>query len=371
MPCFPSSRFPDFGRTAARTSVAVTLAVMQLLAGVAGAIEPPSGGTSTVDVANPVTGTAVPIAARPPVNPPAAAGSPTPGERLLLDVTRSVAAADSIAAMVQQRVDLFGVRIDGKGSYLQQGRGEARTTRFELQMQSRSDNISLLEINVDDYLWRERRLPNRTEVTRVNLRRVRQAWQKAERASGQRPAFDFSRTSIAFGGLPKLLTKLEKNFRFGAVRETTIPSGSSQLPVYQVVGRWRAEKLAQMLPTQSEEILKGHPADLSHLPDHIPHEVLLVVDRDTLFPYVFEYRRYDSTDQRSLGDRLTDNANPGNAGVPFQRVAWLRLHDVQINRPVNTQKFIFNPGPDTEVRDITEEYLPPRDTAKLDSASAK
>ncbi len=365
MPCFPLPIFPSSDRIALHRPAAAALAVTLFLASLAGAIEPPTGDVSTI------TGAAVPIAARPPVNPPAAAGSPTPGERLLVDVARSVSAVDSIAAKVRQSVDLFGMRIDGSGHYLQQGRGEERMTRFELQMQSRSDNISLLEITVDDYLWREQRFPNRTEVTKVNLRRVRQAWQKAERASGQRPAFDFSRTSVTFGGLPKLLSELDKNFRFGAVRETTIPSGSSQLPVYQVVGRWRAEKLAQMLPAQSEEILKGHPADLSQLPDHIPHEMMLVVDRVTLFPYVFEYRRYDSGDEPSPGDRQTDDADTVSAPRAFKRISWLQLHDVQINRPVNTQKFIFNPGPDTEVRDITEEYLPPRDTAKLDSASAK
>ena len=246
-------------------------------------------------------------------------------------------------------------------------------TRFELQMQSHSGAISLLEVNVDDYLWREQRLPNRTEVTKVNLRSVRRAWQKAERNSGQRPAFDFSRSSMAFGGLPKLITELDKNFRFGAVRETTIPSGSSELPVYQVVGRWRTKKLTQMLPAQSEAILKGQPADLSQLPDHIPHEVMLVVDRVTLFPYVFEYRRYETADKPSTSDQPAGDADTVGAGAPFQRIAWLQLHDVQINRTVNAEKFIFNPGRETEVRDITEEYFPPPETdnARRDNADVR
>lgn len=290
-------------------------------------------------------------AAAPTKQPISAAGAGTPGNQLLTKVVRSLNGRDSIAAKLDQEVNLLGVRVIGKGRYLQQGRGPDQTTRLELQMNSHSPSKSnsLLEIKdeVGDYLWRERRTSDRYEVSKVNLRLVRRAWQRAEREAGRPASFDSRLSTLTIAGLPRLVSELNKNFRFGPVHQRKVAARSGDVAVFEVIGRWRAERLAAMLPAQSEAILSGHAADLTKLPEHLPHEVMLWIDRDTLFPHVFEYRRYRSDAESTVGDSL-----------PFERIAWMKLHDVEINRPIDPRQFIFKPGPNAEITDVTERYLP-------------
>ena len=143
------------------------------------------------------------------------------------------------------------------------------------------------------------------------------------------------------------MSELNKNFRFDQGREKRVATHSGNVAVFEVIGRWRPKRLAAMLPAQSEAILSGHAADLTKLPEHLPHEVMLWIDRDTWFPHVFEYRRYRSDAEPTDGD-----------SQPFERLAWLQLYDVEINRPIDPRQFIFKPGPNAEIIDVTERYLP-------------
>jgi len=295
---------------------------------------------------------------------PASAQTDAPGNQLLAKVVRSLNGRDSIAAQFYQEVNLLGIRVIGKGRYLQQGRGPDQTTRLELEMKSHSQSQinSLLEIKdeVGDYLWRERRTPDRNEVSKVNLRLVRRAWHRAELAAGRPVLFDSGLSTISIAGLPRLVSQLNKNFRFDQVRQRRVPTHSGDVAVFEVIGRWRPERLAAMLPAQSEAILSGQVADVTKLSEHLPHEVMLWIDRDTLFPHVFEYRRDRSDAESTAADRL-----------PFERIAWMKLSDVQINRPIKPRQFIFKPGPNAEIIDVTERYLPQGKTAKRETASQK
>ena len=238
------------------------------------------------------------------------------------------------------------VQVVGKGRYFQQGRGPDQTTRLELRMNSHSQNNSLLEIRDEagDYLWRERRTLDRNEVSKVNLRLVRRAWLRAEREAGRPASFNSGLSTLSIAGLPRLVSQLNKNFRFDQMRELRVPTHSGDVAVFEVVGRWRPERLAAMLPAQSEAILAGHAADLTKLREHLPHEIMLWIDRDTRFPHVFEYRRYRSDAE---GD-----------SQPFERLVWMKLSNVEINRPIDPRQFIFKPGPNAEIIDVTERYLP-------------
>jgi hypothetical protein len=278
-------------------------------------------------------------------------GESTPGNQLLAEVVRSLNGRASIAAKLRLEVNLLGVRVIGKGRYFQQGRGPDQTTRLELRMNSHSQNkinsLLVIKDEVGDYLWRERRTPDRNEVSKVNLRLVRRAWLRAEREAGRPASFDSSLFTISIAGLPRLVSELNKNFRFDQVHEKKVATRSGNVAVFEVIGRWGRERLAAMLPAQSEAILSGHAADLTKLPEHLPHEVMLWIDRDTWFPHVFEYRRYQSDADPTDGDSQT-----------FERLAWLQLYDVEINRPIDPRQFIFKPGPNAEIIDVTERYLP-------------
>ena len=64
--------------------------------------------------------------------------------------------------------------------------------------------------------------------------------------------------------------------------------------MWVVAGKWRREKLALILPDQSEAILAGQPVDFSRLPALLPTNVNMTLGRDEafpLFPYRIEFRR--------------------------------------------------------------------------------
>jgi len=193
-------------------------------------------------------------------------------------------------------------------------------------------------------------LPGRVQVTRVVLSRVRRSWQLATRRTNRLSPTAVPHQALAIGGLPWLTAQLVDNFRFGSLRQDEIKSRSGSVPVYEVVGTWRRDKLAKMLPEHAKAIMAGESTSLDDLAEQIPHEVLLLVDRETLFPYVFEYRRASSGDH-------TGSASAAST-VPMVR---MELFEVVLDAPIDPSKFDYKAGRGVEWTDVTERYLPPED----------
>jgi hypothetical protein len=279
-------------------------------------------------------------------------GPQTVGDRLVLQAATQLERRDSVAARLRHKVDLDGLELKGVGSYWQQGRGESLRVRMELRIMGQQS--SLLEVSNGRFLWTDIRLPTGRNVTRIDLRQLRSdpllAGDGNELAPGQASWSPMQpELAASTGGLPALLTSLSKNFTFlapQAMRLTFSPplvEETTSIPVFAVVGRWKPERLAELLSIGKSAAGSPEPAEL---PARFPQEVLLLVGQADLFPYRLEYRRNVST-------------APGTT-VPYQLSAdpmvVLELSDVAFNAPIAASQFDYTPG-DTEWNDRTAERL--------------
>jgi hypothetical protein len=103
--------------------------------------------------------------------------------------------------------------------------------------------------------------------------------------------------------------------------------------VFAVVGHWRPEKLATLVPNAAQ------PSEAAvKLPDRLPQEVLLLVGQADLFPYRVEYRRLETpcpaaTSGPTIPYQLS--ANP---------LAILELSNVTFDEQIQSGQFDYSPG---------------------------
>ncbi len=118
-------------------------------------------------------------------------------------------------------------------------------------------------------------------------------------------------------------------------------------PVWIVEGIWKPEKLIEAVPDQKSNIETGRPLDLKRLPAQLPERIVLSIGQTDLFPYRIEYLRRKSNSTAS-------GAGQGGAAPGYRSIVSMEWFDVQINRPIDPQKFVYQP---TGWTDGTEVFL--------------
>lgn len=193
----------------------------------------------------------------------------------------------------RQRGGLFGQKPIGSGVYEQQLSQNKLLFRMELKLQMGKEPSSLVHVcderREQSYLWMYRKLPHEdATISRIDVQRVIGA---LEETGNMGIIMEVGRWP-GLGGLPRLLRGLHASFDFDSLEETQLPG---QFPVWRMKGHWKPDKLAVLLPEQRQTIAAGKPADLSRLPDHLPHYVLLFLGKRDLFPRRIEYRRTETS----------------------------------------------------------------------------
>ncbi len=261
-------------------------------------------------------------------------GTPT-GQELVAQAVQALLLRAGIEAKTRQRVNIFDQQLVGSGMYLQLAQGPKLLLQLDLKLRLGDQPSSLRQISDGDFLWILQYQADQTSVSRVNLRRLRDAAARAE------PTIVPPSFWMALGGVPRLLSQLEENFQF----RTPQPLMVAKLPVWSVEGEWKPEVLARLLPDQKDDILAGRGAHLEALPQHLPHGVTLILGRDQiipLFPYSFSFYRDESTE---------GNATPRR--VPL--VTW-ELFEVRTRTDLDPSQFEFRPN-DQQVKERTDEYI--------------
>jgi len=247
----------------------------------------------------------------------------------------AVESLSSVTAQVRHRVDLFDNQLVGLGSYSEQRSAKGLELRLELVFQLGDDNKSTLtQVCSGQYLWISR---DRDPPRRIDLARVAKAI--GERGGFARPGKIGNWPGL--GGLPKLLRGLNANFDFTFIEETRL---DDQLPAYRLQGDWRQEKLSKTLPDQQRASRAGTPADLDRLPPHLPHYVVLYLEKQGLFLRRIEYWRRPSAKTREQGTQKD------------RTIVSMDLFDVVLNAPINPARFHFDPG-DAKPIDQTNAFL--------------
>ena len=243
---------------------------------------------------------------------------------------------NSLAAGMQYQANLFGHQISGSGEYSEQRSEPFPKVCLKIAMPLGDRVGALVEVcDGQRYLWTYRRLLDQEKLTRIDLSYV------AKATANSKPARPISRLTgtVGLGGLAGLVRELRRNFRFEVAGQTSF-SGE---PAVQLRGQWLPKPLAKVLPEQKEAILQGKEADLTKLPRHLPHEVIVTLGQDNKLLYRVEYRRFADKKDSSLS-----SAGEGNVVLEW--------YNISRNNPIAPGTFEYHPG-DITISDRTQSFL--------------
>ncbi|MBM4092867.1 MAG: hypothetical protein FJ276_26185 [Planctomycetes bacterium] len=258
----------------------------------------------------------------------------TDGQALVARAAEQLLYLPGLTAKTRQRVEAFGQKAVGSGTYLQLPQPHKLLLRMDLKLQVGEHVTSLQQISDGRYFWFRRDSGGQTSLVRVNLRKLR-----TEASASSSP---ISPTLwVALGGLPKLMDMLAGYFAFQPARPTSV----GDVPVWSLEGSWKPEVLASLLPEQRDAILAGQPADLTKLPEQLPHGVTLVLGRDQIipyFPYVVSFYRCTSVEE------------DGHVSIRRQPMVTWELFDVCLQPDLSPSEFDYAPA---KWEDRTNDYV--------------
>ena len=211
---------------------------------------------------------------------------------ILQSAIRTLERRPTVKAKIRHQVNLFDKNLAGLGSYLEQRYLGKQFSRMELIIQLRGQTSSLLQVCDGRFLWTYRKLGDESKLTRIDIDRVAEHLGKARTV-----ADDGQGVLPGLGGLSQVLRGLNRSFDFTTADPGRL--GKQRRPVWRLVGRWKPERLVEILPDQEKAVRRGR-ADLSKLPGHVPDRVVLMLGQEDEFPYRIEYRRQGPEDDRAL-----------------------------------------------------------------------
>jgi len=263
--------------------------------------------------------------------------NPPDGPALLARASGQLTSLPAVEVKLRQTARLFGQEVTGTGTYLQRQSPRGQLLRLELKLQVGDQLSSLQQVCDGRFLWIRRDVASAVSLGRVDLERIRDAIR-----DGGRPTWvDGASNWLAIGGLPQLLAALGENFQFSAPQAVR----SDKASLWLMDGRWKPQRLAELLPDQRDAILTGQSADLARLPPQLPTDVRVLLDQNDLLPYRIEYRR-----SRASGK----TASPDAAAA--EPMAVLEILDVRRPQDLDPGLFAYEPG-NQEVIDYTDLYL--------------
>jgi len=268
----------------------------------------------------------------------------------------------SVAAHLDYEVFLDNRQLRGSGDYWQLGSGEDLRVRLELRINSQKS--SLLQVSNSRFLWTDQRLVSGRVVTRIDLRKLRAdpllrptEIEEIQPGHASWSAIEPGSAAIC-GGLPTLLSSLVAHFAFAppqasvleiSLKQPDTSTRVTRIPVFVVVGRWRPEMLAQLLPPPPEGQDSAAETQAPSLPERFPQEVLLLMGQADLFPYRIEYRRLE---QQPQGESAAPATSYQLSAKP---TVWMALSDATFDLPIAAGQFDYTPG-DADWVDRTAEY---------------
>jgi hypothetical protein len=290
------------------------------------------------------------------------------GDQQLLQAIARLEQRGSVTARIQHEAHVGGLRLDGKGEYLQQGRGTGRHVRWLLESQHEGVRASLLQCTDGRFLWTDRHIATGRRIQRVDLWQLRRMSKLISGESVESPSTESApflpQLSASFGGLPMVLESLRAHFAFTSPGTFRAPEnlGLGAQPVLGLIGRWRPESLAtvvadlskldegQLTPQVMTERLQQRLAS-GALPARMPINVLVLLGAQDLFPYLIEYRSAD--------DVLASADVPPQSLFQLSRqpLARLEFYDVVFDREINNVEFIYEPPVEPAWYDGTDTYV--------------
>ena len=230
-----------------------------------------------------------------------------PGNKLILKSIERLGQLRSIEAHINQQVNMFGRSVLGAGEYRQINVGQDSLIRLDLKLQLDEQFATLQQIVDGKFIWtyEERPLAVPTaedaeqnqhlaadksgvsrHLSRVNLDLVKEAYATGNVDGSSRLQ---ALPSLGQGGLEGMLSELGDLFSFTEPQAGKLHSTD----VWLLFGTWKTSVAKELFENEKAKQTKKKGADAGDvgLPAHIPHQVIIALGREDLFPFRFEYRR--------------------------------------------------------------------------------
>lgn len=253
------------------------------------------------------------------------------GSALMRAVAQRMATHTTIQTKMRVRAELLGDPLVGSGRYVQWKSSKGILLRLELGIQASKQTTSVKQLSDGRTLWEHLRIGKIERVNRIDLRKVYEA------VSQNPPAVAMTSANLAAGGLPRLTHQLNASFDFDSRQVSVASMGEERVPVYVVTGTWRPTVLAETIPGA---VNNGEIA-LDAFPPHLPHEVELVVDRATLFPYRIAFKKWFDEDGIKVSTQVVTT----------------EFFEVLFDREVDPVLFQYKEPTDAHVADRTDSFL--------------
>ena len=256
---------------------------------------------------------------------------------------------------------MFGRTVLGAGQYRQLNVGQDALVRLDLKLQLDQQVASLQQIVDGKFIWRYEERPagplppdnfegepvavgepnTIRHLSRIDLDVVKQA-HAAKNGNGPR-GIPATMPSLGHGGLAGMMSELGDLFSFEEPKAGKLHSTD----VWLLFGTWKPDAVRTLFSDEAAKKngKKRGKGDVE-LPGHIPHQVIIALGRDDLFPFRFEYRRRVA-DQPLNGIVVKTNT---------REIVSIELSRVALNVDIDQRQFARH-SHDLPVIDRTAEYL--------------
>jgi hypothetical protein len=245
------------------------------------------------------------------------------GDAYIAEVLATMERRTNVSAKLRQQSRLGEQKLLGSGDFWQIGSGPQRVTRWEMNTSLDDRSAAYVQVFDGRYLWTDRNLPSGRHVHRLDVMNLKTRLRATAPPAGNPTGWETLIREAEFrGGLSQLLAELLTRFHFD-------PPQSKQLngfPVEALVGHWRPDQFAELCPIHSDD---------QPWPQQLPHHVLVLVSKNSLFPHVIEFRHADDA---ALAQDLT-----GLELAPDPLVRY-ELFEVRFADAIDSTIFQFKPG---------------------------
>lgn len=252
-------------------------------------------------------------------------GSPPEASALLRQSRDNLAGFRTLKAKMVETAEFGPRRFKAEGIYLQ---GVDHRVRVDVEVSIGENKGRLLQVSDGEVLWTIYDVGPQLRITRRDVNQILAATEGAEARATEL-------AELGLGGLPALLTSIERSNDFQPTQTATIEGRK----FYVLQGAWKPEVRQQFqAKAQSLPVPTTEPRPL---PPHVPDLIRVYLDSETLFPYRIRYLKQIA-------------AAPGAEPAP---ILTLDFRDIVVNASLDPSEFRYTPPAEAEVADITSFYL--------------
>jgi outer membrane lipoprotein-sorting protein len=308
--------------------------------------------------AQPANNAAGPVGAAAGPGSPAPEEPPTEAERAIDAAIAKIAKLESVAANVEQEVDMLNQKFKITGRYL-----KAPNIRI-YNLLKISDGLpdsggTFLQVCDGELLWEYEVVLDQPYYRKLKIKPILERLNSPDLDPDIRSK---AMTQMGVAGPETLLIGLRRNLRFD-IKEEAVLDGRK---VWKFHGTW---KTRQGLMFDSRQVnLTGV------LPPYIPMDATLYLGVEDGWPYklILEGRAASSMyDPRRIGpDGRPVGSKSSIEKIPRSKITLVYL-DVKLNQPIRTDEFVFQAPANVSVSDDTESIVKTLDRALEVSAQKK